>query len=105
RAAGSDIPAGGRVGVLLGAANRDADVFPDAQAFQAQRAPNRHLAFGVGPHFCIGARLAKMQAQVVLRELLLAGSQIGLAMPHETIEYLPTSAVRGPSRLEIQLSR
>ena len=52
---------GQRIAALLGAANRDPGVFPDADTFDVRRDPNPHLAFGVGVHFCLGAPLARME--------------------------------------------
>jgi cytochrome P450 family 142 subfamily A polypeptide 1 len=50
-------------------ANRDADVFPDPDAFHVDRSPNLHLAFGTGPHFCLGANLARTEIRILLEEL------------------------------------
>ncbi len=50
-------------------ANRDADVFDDPDAFHVDRSPNLHLAFGTGPHFCLGANLARTEIRVLLEEL------------------------------------
>jgi cholest-4-en-3-one 26-monooxygenase len=50
-------------------ANRDADVFDDPDAFHVDRAPNLHLAFGTGPHFCLGANLARTEIRILLEEL------------------------------------
>lgn len=58
---GTTIGKGQRVAALLGAANRDPAVFPDADSFVVDRDPNPHLAFGVGVHFCLGAPLARME--------------------------------------------
>ena len=55
--------------VWLPAANRDPRVFPDPDRLQLDREPNRHLAFTVGPHFCLGAVLARMEVRALLREL------------------------------------
>jgi cytochrome P450 family 142 subfamily A polypeptide 1 len=50
-------------------ANRDADVFDDPDEFRVDRSPNLHLAFGTGPHFCLGANLARTEIRVLLEEL------------------------------------
>lgn len=102
--AGVTLPRGARVVALIGAANRDAAAFPDADRFDAARSPNRHLAFGAGPHFCLGARLAKLEAGIAVGELLRAGA-LSLARPAEAAAYKMSPSLRALARLEIQLSR
>lgn len=58
---GTLLPAGARVGVVLGSANRDESVFDDPDRFDLHRSPNRHIAFGGGPHFCMGSWAARSQ--------------------------------------------
>lgn len=65
---GCPISAGQRVFALLGAANVDPAEFPDAEVFDAHRKVNRHLAFGIGSHRCLGSHLARTQLSIALRE-------------------------------------
>ena len=68
--AGRTVPAGGRVTVLLGAANRDPELFPDAARFDVTRTNAReHVAFSAGIHYCVGAGLARLEGVVGLRAL------------------------------------
>ena len=68
---GARIGAGEPVVLLYASANRDDDEFgPSADRFDVARSPNRHMAFGFGPHFCIGAALARLEGRVLLEELL-----------------------------------
>ncbi|MFD0475307.1 cytochrome P450 [Nonomuraea thailandensis] len=55
-------------------ANRDEDVFDEPFRFDVGREPNRHLAFGFGVHFCLGAALARMEVSALFAELLPAGA-------------------------------
>ena len=65
--------------VSFTAANRDEAVFPDPNAFELSRAPNPHLAFGHGPHFCLGAHLARLQMQALFAEVLARTAEISYA--------------------------
>ncbi len=67
---GQEIKAGQLVSPWLGAANRDPEQFPDAEDFMIGRTPNRHVAFGHGIHFCVGAPLSRLEAKIALDMLL-----------------------------------
>jgi pimeloyl-[acyl-carrier protein] synthase len=80
---GRRVRAGETVVAVLGAANRDPAQFPDPDRLDLARAPNRHLAFGGGIHFCLGAPLARMEAAVAIPALLarLPGLELGPEPP------------------------
>jgi cytochrome P450 len=68
---GQQLRAGDRVGLFYPSANRDREVFADPVRFDIRRSPNPHLAFGGGgPHFCLGASLARTELQVMIGALL-----------------------------------
>lgn len=67
---GTTLPAGAEVWLLWGAANHDEREFESPERFDIGRTPNRHLAFGYGTHFCMGASLARLEARVAFEELL-----------------------------------
>jgi cytochrome P450 len=66
---GRKIPRGAQVVLLIGAANRDERQFPEPDRFDLERDAERHLAFGYGVHFCLGASLARLEARVALEEI------------------------------------
>ncbi|WP_327582114.1 cytochrome P450 [Nonomuraea sp. NBC_00507] len=67
---GTKIKAGQAVVTWLGAANRDPEVFPDAETFDLRRKPNKHVAFGIGPHYCVGHTVARVTLRILFNELL-----------------------------------
>lgn len=67
---GRTLHRGDLVRQALGSANRDPERHPDPDAFRIDRPASRHLAFGLGPHFCLGAALARLQAQVAVERLI-----------------------------------
>lgn len=80
--AGASLGAGEPVLMLYASANRDESVFgPTADAFDAGRDPNPHVAFGFGPHFCIGAVLARLEGRILLEELLARFGSVEQAGP------------------------
>jgi len=68
-----------QVSAVIGAANRDPDQFPNPDVFSITRTPNRHVAFGLGIHKCLGERLARLEARVAFKSLLEKFSHIELA--------------------------
>jgi len=94
---GTRIAAGAKVLLWWSSANHDEDVFADPFRFDVRRRPNRHLAFGHGSHFCLGANLARLEIKVVLAALLDRFDHIELTGPvewtrsnkHTGIRHLP----------------
>jgi len=87
------------VGRLCGAANRDAAQFADPDSFDIARQPNRHLVFAHGPHFCLGAALARAEAQVAV--LTLARRCEDLRLAGGGVEWLEGFSFRGPVSLPV----
>ncbi len=79
--AGVRLKKGEKIGLLLGAANRDPERFPRPDAFDARRDPNPHLAFGAGIHFCVGAPLARLEMAIALPILFARLPRLRLAEP------------------------
>jgi cytochrome P450 len=93
------IPAGERVYLSYVSANRDEDAFSDPFRFDVNREPNRHLAFGFGVHFCLGAALARMEISSLFAELLPRLQAVELAgVP----EFTATTFVGGLKHLPIR---
>lgn len=99
---GIELAAGSHVTLMLGAANRDPQRFTDPETFQINRTnANKHLAFASGPHYCLGAPLARLEMQVFL-ECLMA-KYPDFRVPEQPLEYRPNFAVRGLVSLEVEL--
>jgi len=80
-------------------ANRDEDVFEEPMRFDVGRSPNKHLAFGMGPHFCLGATLARLEIQAIFNEMLPRLEWIELA---GEAEFMQTTFVGGPKHLPVR---
>jgi len=97
--AGVDLKAGSRLLLLWGAANRDPSHFDDPGQFRLDRsAAKGHITFGKGAHFCVGAALARLEARVVLGQLLERTSNIEAA---DTGRWLPSLLVRRLEHLQL----
>ena len=100
--AGVKLSAGDRIVALIGSANRDSEMFESPDKFIPDRKPNQHLAFGAGPHFCIGSQLGKMEAKAMVGSILANLPPFRLARPSEKIEQNPYIMLRGPARLHLE---
>lgn len=93
------IGAGDKVVVFYPGANRDPDVFDNPDAFDVARHPNRHLTFGVGPHFCLGNGLARLQMRVMFAEILRRMRHVDLTGP---VERLQSNFINGIKHMPVQ---
>jgi cytochrome P450 len=99
---GRAIPAGASVKLCLGAANRDPKYFAEPDGLSLRRNPNNHLAFAAGPHYCMGAFLARMEARVALETLLTAWPDFGAARPLSTVSYVESIQFRALKNLFVR---
>jgi cholest-4-en-3-one 26-monooxygenase len=98
---GETIREGDNVVLFYASANRDEEMFPDADRFDVARDPNEHLAFGIGPHFCLGANLARLEITVMFEELLRRLPDIELAGP---VERLRSNFINGIKRMPVRFT-
>ena len=99
---GTLIPDGETVYFILGAANRDPAHFPDPDSFVLTRDQSKHISFGIGPHFCIGASLARLEGTVVFRTLIRRCPEIRLV--DEPPVYRGNFSLRGLRALNVIVS-
>jgi cytochrome P450 len=98
---GTEIPAGVPVLVALGAANRDPERFPSPDQLDLDRDAAGHLGFGHGIHRCVGAPLAKAEADIALRAILARFPELRLAVPLDQLQWRHTRLVRGLASLPV----
>jgi cytochrome P450 family 144 len=100
---GTDLPAGSRLLLLWGAANRDPAQFDAPHEFRLDRPGGKgHITFGKGAHFCVGAALARLEAQIVLRAVLDRTSRIDAV---DVGPWLPSILVRRREHLWLRVRR
>lgn len=92
---------GDTLGLLYGSANRDPAAFEHADTFDIARDPNHHLAFGLGPHFCLGSPLARLELEILFSKLLRRFPDIQLA--DEQPRYRTGLVFRGLRQLRVRL--
>jgi cytochrome P450 family 142 subfamily A polypeptide 1 len=90
--------------VLYPSANRDEDVFDDPFRFDVARTPNEHVAFGFGPHFCLGASLARLEISVMLDQILDRLPDLQLVDPDEPPRLRPANFVSGIEQLAVRFT-
>lgn len=100
--AGRQIGAGDMVLCMLSAANRDPEVFADPDRLDLSRSPNRHVAFGGGPHYCLGAPLARLESQVAFTRLLDRWSHV--EVDESGVVWGDTVGLRGLDRLPVKVT-
>jgi cytochrome P450 len=98
---GRRIRAGDKLALFYPSANRDEDVFPDANVFDPARDPNPHLGFGIGEHFCMGANLARLELRLLFRELATRVPPLALAGP---VARLRSHFVGGVKHLPVRFA-
>lgn len=101
RVGATTVPAGQQIGIIIGAANRDEQAFPHAERFDITRTPNRHLAFGLGPHQCLGMHMSRMEGRIAIGKILQRHAGIELSNP--TPDWRRNSFFRGLSTLTARL--
>jgi cytochrome P450 len=96
------VPDRGVVLLLLAASGRDPDVYPDPDRFDIHRQAAGHLAFAAGPHFCLGAPLARLEATIAVQEFAARLAEPGL--DRAALSYKPNLNLRGPERLVVSVA-
>ncbi|MDQ2716802.1 MAG: cytochrome P450, partial [Chloroflexota bacterium] len=97
---GVSIPKDSSIYVLIGAANRDPEKFPDPEKLDINRPPTRSLGFGYGIHFCIGAALARLESQVAFESIIRRLPNLRLV--NEIAEFRPNYSLRGLVALPVE---
>ncbi|HMS87686.1 MAG TPA: cytochrome P450, partial [Acidimicrobiales bacterium] len=102
---GQDFETGDRLIMFYGAANRDPRVFDDPERFDVRRDPNPHVGFGgPGPHFCLGAHLARRELAVVFRQILTRLPDIEVTGSPDFLDSLGPPLVGGVKRLPVRFT-
>jgi cytochrome P450 len=98
---GVTIPRGEMTLGVIGSANRDETVFENPDKLDITREPNKHLSFGQGIHFCLGAPLARMEAQIAIDTLLRRMPDLRLKVSPDSLRWRPSMILRGLDKLPV----
>jgi cholest-4-en-3-one 26-monooxygenase len=100
---GQQLKAGDKISIWYISANRDEEIFPDPFKFDITRSPNEHVAFGGGgPHYCLGANLARMEINILLEELV---KRVGSVERAGEVQRLRSNFINGIKHLPVRLGR
>jgi len=100
---GVTIPRGEMTLGVIGSANRDEKVFENPDSLDITREPNKHLSFGQGVHFCLGAPLARVEAQIAVNTLLRRMPELRLRVSPDSLRWRPSMILRGLDALPVAL--
>jgi cytochrome P450 PksS len=101
--AGATIPRGSLVFAVIASANRDEQQFPDPDTLDLTREPNRHLSFGLGSHFCLGAALARLEGQIAINTLLRRIPDLRLSVAPQELRWRRGLVLRGLEALPVRI--
>jgi cytochrome P450 PksS len=101
---GHKIPKGSAVMPLLASANRDEAAFENADRLDIARTPNRHVAFGYGIHYCLGAPLARLEGRIAILKLVRRFPELRLAVPREKLIWRKNLGLHGLKALPLHLA-
>src|SRR5947207_7429053 len=96
--AGEQIKCGQKVVMYFGSANRDPEKFDRPAELDLARSPNEHIAFGTGPHGCLGQHIARIEIDAILMEVLMRLEDLEVGKP----EWLPSNFISGPKQLPVR---
>jgi cytochrome P450 PksS len=102
--AGHHVPRGSIVVLLLASANRDPSAFDDPDRLDITRDPNRHLAFGYGTHYCLGAPLSRLEGRIAIGQLVSRFPRMRLAVEPHRLRWRRAVAIRGVETLPVRLN-
>jgi cytochrome P450 len=101
--AGVAIPRGSAVFAVIGSANRDERQFPKPDTLDITREPNKHLSFGLGQHYCLGAPLARLEGQIAILTLLRRLPDLRLSVASHALRWRPGVILRGLESLPVTI--